>query len=69
MLTHKGHELLSQPRELHKLVTEKRNRDLKDLEFLLHKTRVYVNDADVTKEILKDICIKFGLNSPLAGEE
>lgn len=57
VLTQKGHDLLSQPRELHKLVTEKRNFAIKDLEYLLLKNKVLHSEAEVQKEILKEIGI------------
>ena len=68
IITAKATELLENPQELHSLVNEKRRKDIRDVMFLLEKTKVYENPRDVTKKILKDICLNYGLNAPILGD-
>lgn len=48
----KTKDLLFTTPELHKLINEKRSRDLKDLEYLLNQTKMYENPAEITRKIL-----------------
>jgi hypothetical protein len=50
-------------------VADKRRRDLHDLNFLLRKTQVYENPGDELEENLKKICLQFGINNPIIGDE
>ncbi len=52
IITGKAKELLENPQELHSLVNEKRRKDIRDIIFLLEKTKVFENPRDVTKKIL-----------------
>lgn len=61
VIMQKGKELLHCEPELHKLVHDKKFRDVKDLEYLLRTTKKYENPADFRRKILQDLRKQFGI--------
>ena len=69
-LKQKANELFDKDTlDLQKLVLEQNYNSKRELNWLLLQTKIYENPAQIREEEIKQLCIDYGINHPIVGNE